>query len=53
MSVWYNDLFILASETIPADICGVFIHELELENDRGAVETSFSFFIARFYNQML
>ena len=30
-------------------IYGVFIHELELENDRGAVETSFSFFIARFY----
>ena len=27
-----------------------FIHELELENDRGAVETSFLFFIACFYN---
>ena len=25
-----------------------FIHELELENDRGAVETSFVFFIACF-----
>ena len=29
-----------------------FIHELELENDRGAVETSFLFFIACFYNKM-
>ena len=29
-----------------------FIHELELENDRGAVETSFVFFIACFYNKM-
>ena len=28
-----------------------FIHELELENDRGAVETSFVFFIACFYNK--
>ena len=30
-----------------------FIHELELENDRGAVETLFVFFIACFYNKML
>ena len=29
-----------------------FIHELELENDRGAVETSFVFFIACFYHKM-
>ena len=29
-----------------------FIHELELENDRGAIETSFVFFIACFYNKM-
>ena len=29
-----------------------FIHELELENDRGAVETSFVFFIACFYKNM-
>ena len=29
-----------------------FIHELELENDRGAVETSFVFLIACFYNKM-
>ena len=29
-----------------------FIHELELENDRGAVETSFLFFIACFYNKI-
>ena len=29
-----------------------FIHELELENDRGAVETSFVFFIACFYNKI-
>ena len=26
----------------------ILIHELELENDHGAVETSFLFFIARF-----
>ena len=31
------------------DISGIFIHELELENDRGAVETSFLFLIACFY----
>ena len=30
-----------------------FIHELELENDRGAVETLFVFFIACFYNKMV
>ena len=30
-----------------------FIHELELENDCGAVETSFVFFIACFYNKMI
>ena len=29
-----------------------FIHQLELENDRGAVETSFVFFIACFYNKI-
>ena len=29
-----------------------FIHELELENDRGAVETSFVFFIACFSNKI-
>ena len=29
-----------------------FILELELENDRGAVETSFVFFIACFYNKI-
>ena len=29
-----------------------FIHELELENDLGAVETLFLFFIACFYNKM-
>ena len=27
-----------------------FIHELELENDRGAIEMSCLFFIASFYN---
>ena len=29
-----------------------FIHELELEKDRGTVETSILFFIACFYNKM-
>ena len=29
-----------------------FIHELELKNDRGAVETSFVLLIACFYNKM-
>ena len=29
-----------------------FILDLELENARGTVETSFSFFIACFYNKM-
>ena len=29
-----------------------FIHELELENDRGAVETSSLFLFACFYNKM-
>ena len=31
-------------------VCEIFIHEVKLENDRAAVETSFLFFIARFYN---
>ena len=30
-----------------------FIRELELENDRGVVETSFVLLIACFYNKML
>ena len=30
-----------------------FIHELELENDRGAVETSFLFLIACFHNKAI
>ena len=30
-----------------------FIHELELKNDRGAVETSFVFLIACFHNKMV
>ena len=30
-----------------------FIHELELENDHGAAETSFVFFIACFYNKII
>ena len=42
-------LYSIVSEIVYMQNC--FIHEHELENDRGAVETSFLFFIARFYNK--